>query len=604
MPPRVWSFLPSVALAGALLLVFLPPAGAVDDASFKRRDQRSAEDLLQMLDDVPVIGLGKSAQTVLNAYTARIRREKQQLAGTFFPIVDASPLLEIRPDFINLSLRLGDSSMVGRRSAVTLGVLSRKLHKYLDTDAPIDENGRRPELQRLCAALQTEMRGKKPEWLRPEAVPTLTQMLAHEDKPVRLMLVNMLQGIPGRASTTALARRAVFDVDPEVRQTAVAALRERSRPDSRRLFVEALRYPWPPAADHAAEALVNLGDRAAVGQLVALLDKPDPQEPQSDGKGGSTVREMSRIHHQSNCILCHTPASSAKDPVTGPDPILTVTSVTGVTAGGGGGWGGGGGTFVPTSANTSPLLVRADVAFLRQDFSLLQSMPASLASLRRPAGPLAAAVQRFDFVVRKRPISKKELDRRKETTPQRDTYPQQESVLFALRELTGRDEGKTYAAWLDKYPDAVEEAKAAKLSDTLCDARTAPRREQLLVQYRDTKGLAYTLALAQSVARIEGPFQDKLREAIVKRLARMTPATLQERLRDEDPELRRAAVVALAQKRESDSVSYLIPLLGDKEADVVDAAVSGLRDLTGKPFSSPEEWQRWWSAAAAIERQR
>jgi hypothetical protein len=244
------------------------------------------------------------------------------------------------------------------------------------------------------------------------------------------------------------------------------------------------------------------------------------------------------------------------------------------------------------------------VAFLRQDFSLLQTMPASLSSLRRPTGPLAPAIQRFDFVVRKRPISKKEIERRKESTPERDTYPQKESVLFALRELTGRDEGNTYAAWLGKYPDAVEEAKAAKLSDTLSDARTALRREQLLVQYRDAKGLAYTLALAESAARIEGPFQDKLREAIAKRLGRMTPATLQERLRDEDPELRRAAVVALAQKGDSDSVSYLIPLLGDKETEVIDAAVSGLRDLTGKPFSSPEEWQRWWSAAAAIERKR
>ena len=37
-----------------------------------------------------------------------------------------------------------------------------------------------------------------------------------------------------------------------------------------------LRYPWPPAAEHAAEAIVNLGDTDAIGDLRKLVDLPDP----------------------------------------------------------------------------------------------------------------------------------------------------------------------------------------------------------------------------------------------------------------------------------------------------------------------------------------
>src|ERR1700722_15014307 len=121
MCPRVSSSLLPVALVGGLVLALLPAAGAVDEtATFKRRDLRSAEELLQQLDEVPVVGLGKSARAVLRAYTTRIRRDTQQLGGTPFPVIDASPLLEIRPDFINLPLRPGGGSILDTRSAVTL----------------------------------------------------------------------------------------------------------------------------------------------------------------------------------------------------------------------------------------------------------------------------------------------------------------------------------------------------------------------------------------------------------------------------------------------------------------------------------------------------
>ena len=52
-------------------------------------------------------------------------------------------------------------------------------------------------------------------------------MLMHEDRRIRLVLVELLADIPGKQATVALAQRAVFDTCPEVRELALRALIER-----------------------------------------------------------------------------------------------------------------------------------------------------------------------------------------------------------------------------------------------------------------------------------------------------------------------------------------------------------------------------------------
>ena len=81
------------------------------------------------------------------------------------------------------------------------------------------------------------------DWQQPEAVPTLTQLLQAEDRPQRLLLVDLLARIKGRAASQALARRALFDLSDEVREAAVAALRDRLRDDYARLLIDGFRYP-------------------------------------------------------------------------------------------------------------------------------------------------------------------------------------------------------------------------------------------------------------------------------------------------------------------------------------------------------------------------
>src|SRR5262249_40919647 len=88
-----------------------------------------------------------------------------------------------------------------------------------------------------------EMRGS--EWLHREAVATLSQMLMAEDRPLRRLMVAMLELIPGKEATLALARAAVFDLSPDVREAAVRALEQRGdRAQVRPVFLQGLQHPW------------------------------------------------------------------------------------------------------------------------------------------------------------------------------------------------------------------------------------------------------------------------------------------------------------------------------------------------------------------------
>src|SRR5262249_34129771 len=150
-------------------------------------------------------------------------------------------------------------------------------------------------------------------------------------------------------------------------------------------------YPWPPAADHAAEALATLQDRAALAKLVDLLDLPDPRSPalsDSDSPEGRVpmVRELVRVNHFANCLMCHAPSLETTDPVRGlvPTPGQPLPPA-----------------FTPQYyAGNNGIFVRADITYLKQDFSVPQPVA------KAGAWP---ANQRFDYLVRTRPARVEEL---------------------------------------------------------------------------------------------------------------------------------------------------------------------------------------------------
>jgi hypothetical protein len=263
-------------------------------------------------------------------------------------------------------------------------------------------------------------------------IAALMQALAPESPGIRAGLVKSLSGISHAEATRALAKLAIFSAEENVRQRALDALKIRRERDYTDILLGGLRYPWPDVARHAADALIKLERTDLVPQLVDLLDDPDPRAPvvrEENNKRVQEVRELIRVNHHRNCLLCHAPANTgnvASDTLTAAVPV-------------------------PQDALPSPsqgyqnslpdLLVRIDVTYLRQDFSMFQPVA--------DANPWPE-MQRFDFLVRTRQLTEKEADAYRDKLSIKEPgvlSPYHRAALAALRELTGRDTAPTSDAW-------------------------------------------------------------------------------------------------------------------------------------------------------------
>ena len=129
----------------------------------------------------------------------------------------------------------------------------------------------------------------------------------------------------------------------------------------------------------------------------------------------------------------------------------------------------------------------------------------------------------------------------------------------------------------------LPETEAGHLAAALLQA-PGPRQTKLLKEYQESKGEKYTGALAIAASRLTSDHRHEVRKALAERLARMTEYTLGNYLEDEDPEVRRAAVLALAMRESLVHVPRMINMLSDPEAAVTRAVVASLRSLSGKDF--------------------
>jgi len=168
-------------------------------------------------------------------------------------------------------------------------------------------------------------------------------------------------------------------------------------------------------------------------------------------------------------------------------------------------------TDVVTEQIGIPVLVRGDVIYLRQDFSVAL-LPVPNPDPRHPG-------DRFDFMVRQRPLTAKQNQELLEMVATRKTYEQKESVLFALRQLTGKDPGTTYEDWLRLYPTAAEEAFARRWIDRLLQESPA-QRLWTLEKMRDGKEPAFAFALMRAIPHLTDTERAKAAEYLEKRLAR------------------------------------------------------------------------------------
>ena len=258
-----------------------------------------------------------------------------------------------------------------------------------------------------------------------ESIPAAKQILTGEDRLFRLGLVKNLDEVKAIDATKALANLALFDLDTDVRIAALEALRERPKRDYQDMVVKALRYPWLPVVQHAAQAAVTLELQSAIPEIVPLLDAPDPRVPfgvrEGEGKPKQMIRELVRVNHHRNCMLCHAPVETAERdrtflrdlpvgrlfPVRSPCRRARRRSTIRRTA-----W--------------RPF-VRADITYLRQDFSVQQHVEDS---------GKWPEMQRFDFLVRTRKLGAAEVAK---LPPPPAVSEYKDAILIALRGLTGRD---------------------------------------------------------------------------------------------------------------------------------------------------------------------
>jgi hypothetical protein len=245
-----------------------------------------------------------------------------------------------------------------------------------------------------------------------DVVPVITQVLQPENPEYRALLVEELGRIPGAEAGVALARRALYDTSAAIRESAIAMLKQRPAAQYRATVLDGFRYPWAPVADHAADVLVQTHDQQAVPKLKEIAARPDPTLPYVDEKSKKhEVRELVRINHMQNCCLCHAPSYNAADWV--PGRVMEP------------------GKPIPAEYYGAPhgAFVRADITFLRQDFSTTQRVI--------DAQPWPEQ-QRFDYVVRTRQATFDEMSRLEKETANA-SYPQRDAALRALRQLSGND---------------------------------------------------------------------------------------------------------------------------------------------------------------------
>ncbi|MBM3983801.1 MAG: hypothetical protein FJ304_26750 [Planctomycetes bacterium] len=263
-------------------------------------------------------------------------------------------------------------------------------------------------------------------------VAALTQMLAVESPEIRLGLVKYLAGVPHVDATKALARMAIYSAEADIRDAAVTSLKVRREKDYTDVLVSGLKYPWPAVAKRAAEAITKLERTDLLPHLLAMLEATDPRLPSTkevSGKKVMAVREMVKMNHHRNCLMCHAPNGSGTP---NPNALTAEVAIQGQPL------------PLPSEGyrQSSPeLMVRLDVTYLRQDFSVAMHV--------KDAHPWPEE-QRFDFFVRERVLTDAEATAYREQLAPKEAgvlSPYHKAAVTALRELTGKDAAPTAEAW-------------------------------------------------------------------------------------------------------------------------------------------------------------
>ncbi|MEQ8787204.1 MAG: HEAT repeat domain-containing protein [Pirellulaceae bacterium] len=349
----------------------------------------------------------ESAKSALLRMAANRGASRSLLSGELPPEQQLMQrLVAPRADLEGLAFRWGDGCRQDPESIKTLDQVSVEVRGIRgEPPAATSKSVADSRSRALLKLLEANA-----HWKSPRAVAALEQTLQVESTEVRAALIEHFASIDGGEATRAIARRALFDHDRTLRFAAVAALRERDPAEYEGVLLSGFDHPWDAVAWHAAEALALISDAHLVPELLAILDSPPPTAPRQDEQEDWRVREMVAVQHMQNCLLCHAPSTWPDDAVRGliPDPNKPPPAVY-------------------YSRLPQGDFVRADVTYLKQDFSVMQEIESS--------GKLPK-VQRVDYLVRRRKLTQ---DERAELEQQADerAASHRAAVVFLLGHLTG-----------------------------------------------------------------------------------------------------------------------------------------------------------------------
>lgn len=450
-----------------------PPFEDVEHVA--RIDTQSEKDLLLDLERQAItLGIdgvpdGREQMTSMIASIAKQRKSQgtdpEKSDRTFI-----RSLLAARSDFAGLPFQMGDECQLNSKDAVALETsavplkgnrarfervrLSLEIMEPRVSDPESEETYERlkKNAEITNQMLLTHVR-KQLGPMSDEKVRAVCQVLDASPVMIRDLQLQLLSEVEGPEASKAIARRALFDLDAEIRAKAHSVLRERPENEYRDVLLAGFDYPWAPVAQHAAEAVVAIELSGAAEVLSQKLNDPDPTQPYRDEHGDWHVRELVRLNHLRNCAVCHAPAfldsgvQFAKGSLQGPTPGKVLGVMPSPSA------------ALPStyysSRRVSPSeLVRADVTYLRQDFSVEMNVPGKHPWPRE---------QRFDFLVRNRKLTKSQIAL-VSTNPPPAESKHREAVIFALKKLTNKNLGPVSTDWVDRVKTASNTPRLAEAS--------------------------------------------------------------------------------------------------------------------------------------------
>ena len=171
------------------------------------------------------------------------------------------------------------------------------------------------------------------------AIAAITQILMPEPEIYRLGMVRYLAKVPHADASRALAKLVLYSSEESVRNAAIDGLKTRREKDFTDILLQGFRYPLQDVSKRAAEALVKLERKDLLENLVQVLESPDPRLPiteKREGKDVTFARELVKVNHHRNCLLCHAPGNTEDMPEGGLEGRGAVAGRTVAQTGGGG----------------------------------------------------------------------------------------------------------------------------------------------------------------------------------------------------------------------------------------------------------------------------